>query len=297
MDDPRVFIEIQDHTIGVVPGQAMPFRIHVHAAAPQRAEVAVMVSDPLGRARYHLTDAFDIAGAGHVHDMTWDEVRAGQPGMYRLEVKLFLPELRRRIITSRPFEMVVPGHVQAGVLRPVEREEPIRSVHQFPDPDAAALRAAFDDAHAQVQALANGDGSYGTGYGSWGEGASDKTLLAVNIPLVRHTAAAVMGYLRAYQLWGHEAHADLARAGLDYLMAHDQDECGAFVWWGAPVRQAHRSRVRPQGPGAHTAAGRRHGHGRLRAPPRGGLPRHGPLPDGQTAPGPSRQPAQGRGLL
>jgi len=227
-DSPRVFIEIPDHTIGVVPGQRMPFRVHVHGPVPQRAEVAVMVSDPLGRARYHLSDNFDLTSSEQVHEMVWEPVRSGQPGTYRLEVKLYLAESRQRIITSRPFEMVVPGHAQPGVLRPVEREGTVRARHRFPTPDREALQAAFDEAHREVQSLANGDGSYGRGYDG---NIAGKEVPGLTHPLVRETAAVVMAYLTTYESSGDERYADLARAGLDYLM-RDQHESGAFVWWG-----------------------------------------------------------------
>jgi len=232
MTDPKVLVEIADHTIGVVPGQEMPFRVHIHGASPQRAELAVMISDPLGRSRYHLSDSLEITSSEHVHEMVWESVRRGQPGMYRLEAKLYLTESRQRIIVSRPFEMVVPGHVRPGVLRPVEREGTIRCPYDFHALDVAALRAAFDQAQAETLAQANGDGSYGQGYGSYGEGASDEAALALTRPLVRHSASVAVAHMLAYQLWGDEPYADLARASLDYLMARDQHESGAFVWWG-----------------------------------------------------------------
>ena len=163
MSDQRVFIEIPEHTVGVVPGQKMPFRIHIRGVAPQCAEVTVMMSDPLGRARNHMLDTCEITSAEHVHDMVWQQVRRGQPGTYRLQVNLYLPESYERIITSRPFEVVVPGHAHPDTLVAVEREDPIRCRHPFPEPDPVALRAVFDDAHKEVQAYANGDGSYGRG--------------------------------------------------------------------------------------------------------------------------------------
>jgi len=228
-----VFIEIPDHTIGVAPGERMPFRIHIAGAAPQPAEVRIMISDELGRARGHLGDSFEIASAEHVHDMMWERARAGQPGTYRLEVQVCLRNSRRRIITSRLFEMVAPGHAKPGVLRPVERSGPIRCEHEFPRPDVEALGAVFDAAHAEVQAVANGDGSYGAGYGpTTRESSADKAALALNRPLVRHTASAVMAYLVACKSGRGELYADFARAGLDYLMARDQHKSGAFIWWG-----------------------------------------------------------------
>ena len=234
MRDPRVFIEIPDHTIGVVPGQRMPFRVHICGAAPQRAELKVMMSDPLGRARNHLSDAFELTSSEHVHEMVWERVRSGQPGTYRLEVNLLLPDSRRRIIASRPFELVVPGHVQPGALRPVERDGRIFALHDFPPPDPGTLRAAFNLAHAEVQELNNGDGSYGEGYGPNGGDSAGEASPGPLRPLVRDHAAVAMAYLTAYQLWGEEEHAALARRTLDYLMTHDQHESGAFIWWWTP---------------------------------------------------------------
>lgn len=228
MTEAKVFIEIPDHTIGVAPGQAMPFRVHIHGAPPQEARVSLMISDPLGRARHHLSDTFRIASAECAHEMVWEAVRPGQPGTYRLEVKLYLCESQCRLIVSRPFEVVVPGHVQPGMLRPAERAGPIRCPHDFPAPDRAALRAVFDSAHAELQGTANGDGSYGKGYDG---SVAGKHVPGLTRPLVRHTASAAMAYLLAYRFSGEEQYAELARASLDYLMT-DQHESGGFIWWG-----------------------------------------------------------------
>lgn len=228
MTEPRVHIEIVDHTIGMLPGRPMTFRLHVLGATPQPADVEIMISDPLGRARNHMQDAFDVTGGEHVHEMCWPKFRAGQPGTYRLEVKLYLPKASQRLISSRLFEMVVPGHSRPGVLCAVERDDPIRCWHEFPAPDVEALRAVFDTAHTEVQAYANGDGSYGSG--------AEELRGCENGPagpaLVRNTAAATAAYVLAWKIWKDEQYAALARAGLEHLMMHDQAECGAFHYWG-----------------------------------------------------------------
>ena len=232
MKTPRLFIDIPDHTIGVVPGQQMPFSLHVLDLQPQPARVAIMISDPLGRARQHITAEFSIDSSDHVHELLWEQVRRGQPGTYRLQVELFLPESNQRTISSWHLEMVIPRQVIPGVLQPVERDGPIRSRFPFPEPDAGALKTAFELAHEEVQALANGDGSYGKGYEMLVPNEDEPSEQIRENPLVRTTASIAMAYLLAGQVWDSEEYTSLACAALDYLMEHDQDKSGAFLYWG-----------------------------------------------------------------
>jgi hypothetical protein len=234
----RIFIDIPDHTIGVVPGQQMPFSLHILGIEPQPARVAIMISDPLGRARQHITDEFSIDSSNHVHDMLWEQVRRGQPGTYRLQVELFLPETNQRFITSRQLEMVIPGHVTPGVLQPVERDGSVRSRFNFSEPDVGALKIAFELAHEEVQALANGNGSYGKGYEMLVPNEDEPSDEIREQPLVRTTASIAMAYLLAGELWDNEEFTGLARASLDYLLNHDQHESGAFLYWG--MGEEHR---------------------------------------------------------
>ncbi|MDP7131835.1 MAG: hypothetical protein QF437_15165, partial [Planctomycetota bacterium] len=229
---PRIFIDIPDHTIGVVPGQRMPFSLHILDAQPQKACVAIMISDPLGRSRQHISDEFSIDSSDHVHPMLWEQVRRGQPGTYRLQVELFLPETNQRFVVSRHLEMVIPGHLVPGVLRPVERVGPVCCPFPFPDPDTDALEAAFELAHEEVQALANGNGSYGKGYEMLVPNEDEPAAETRENPLVRTTASIAMGYMLAGEVWGNEEYTGFARAALNYLLSHDQHESGAFLYWG-----------------------------------------------------------------
>lgn len=225
---PEVFVTIPDHTIGVVPGQSMPLRIHIYDVQPQSAWAIAQFIDPVGRGCGSVRDNFEITAGQHVLDLTWRPVFDGGPGIYWVEVLLELYGTNQRIVCSRPFHVVYPGQPLPGELCPVERDGPIRALHKFPEPRPDALRDAWDVIEASVQQLANGDGSYGGGsYEDVGE-------IDENTPsLVRANACATLSYILAWQTWGDERHADLARAGLDYLM-RDQHESGAFLWWGIP---------------------------------------------------------------
>ena len=223
MKNPDVFIKIPDHTIGVVPGQSMPMRLHIYGVKPQSAYAIAKFIDPVGRGCGSVRDTFEITEENHVLELTWRPVFEGAPGIYWVEVLLELYGTDQRVVTSRPFQVVYPGRPLPGAICPVEREGQIRCLHDFPEPDVEVLQKAWDAADAAVREKANSDGSFG----------DPEPESGTTRPLVRHCSAATMAYLLACRLWGEEQYGDLARAGLDYIMS-DQDESGAFRWWTSP---------------------------------------------------------------
>lgn len=231
MTRPVVFVKIPDHTLGVVPGQSMPLRVHIHDVQPQSAWAIAKFIDPAGRGCGSVRDTFEITADRHVLDLVWRPVFDGGPGIYWVEVLLELYSTDQRIVISRPFQVVYPGRPVPGAIYPVERDGPIRSLSEFPAPDVDVLRAAWHAADAAVRKDSAEDGSFGGGVNSYNPYA--EPVPGANHPLVRDCGAAVMAYLLSWRLWGDEQHAKLARDGLDYLM-RDQHESGAFIYWGIP---------------------------------------------------------------
>jgi len=228
MTEPEVFIKIPDHTIGVVPGQAMPLRIHIFGVEPQSAYAIAKFIDPAGRSAGSVRDTFEITTEKHLLELVWAPVFRGAPGTYWVQVLLELHGSGQRIVTSRPFQVVHPGRALPGELCPVERTGPIRSRHEFPEPDVAKLGAIFDKAEACARGTANADGSFGKGYSALvSDRFSDPNCTK---PVIRDCGSATAAYVLATLLRDDERIANLAHAGVDYLM-RDQHESGAFVFW------------------------------------------------------------------
>lgn len=215
---------LEDPTPGVAVGETLHLQLHVSGVQPGKVSIGIFICDELGAIRWDTRTERDVGAGAETFVFGWPVHPGDPPGTYSIRAMVYAPADRWQGIAAAVVPVVAAGGDGTPPARipPVPRDRLLVPAHSYPDVSVGELERRFAALDERARATRNADGS-------WGRDSNGRRG-PKHIAVYARTADVVHAYLLAYELFGEQEFAALARSGLRYLSAA-QLENGAWCAW------------------------------------------------------------------